>query len=34
MADALPFLEALALNAKQPLDLPLSRTLALRLASA
>jgi hypothetical protein len=33
MADALPFLEALALGATRPLELPLSRTLALRLAS-
>ena len=31
MAGVLPFLVALALNAKQPLDLPLSRNLALRL---
>jgi hypothetical protein len=33
MAGALPFLEALALNVKQSLDLPLSRSLALRLAA-
>ena len=31
MADMLPFLEALALDASGTLDLPLSRTLALRL---
>lgn len=31
MADALPFLEALARGATEPLDLPLSRSLALRL---
>ena len=31
MADALPFLEALALAATEPLELPLSRSLALRL---
>jgi hypothetical protein len=34
MADALPFFEALALGPGGTLDLPLSRTLALRLASA
>ena len=33
MADALPFLEALALGTTGPLDLPLSRSLSLRLAS-
>ena len=33
MADALPFLEALALGSTATLDLPLSRTLALRLVS-
>jgi hypothetical protein len=31
MADALPFVEALALEAGEPLELPLSRSLALRL---
>ncbi|MGZ5276480.1 MAG: beta-ketoacyl synthase chain length factor [Caldimonas sp.] len=33
MAGALPFLEALAFAANQPLDLPLGRSLALRLSS-
>jgi hypothetical protein len=33
MADALPFFEALALGPGSALDLPLSRTLALRLAA-
>jgi len=33
MAGALPFLETLARGDKQPLDLPLSRSLALRLAT-
>ena len=33
MADVLPFLEALALGPTGPLDLPLSRSLSLRLAS-
>ena len=33
MADVLPFLEAIALGRTGPLDLPLSRSLSLRLAS-
>jgi hypothetical protein len=32
MADMLPFVEVLALESPGPLELPLSRTLALRLA--